>query len=39
MKNFTAYSAFNQRFAIVGAAFITASITFALWQASLLLPA
>jgi len=39
MKNFTVYSILSQRVAIVGATFITASITFALWQASLLLPA
>jgi hypothetical protein len=39
MKNFTAYSVFSQRLAMAGAAFITASITLALWQASLLLPA
>lgn len=38
MKTVAAYSVVNRRFAVAGAAFITASITLALWQASLLLP-
>ncbi len=39
MKALTAYPTFDKPLAMLGAAFITASITLALWQASLLLPA
>ena len=39
MKTLITYPIFNKPLAMLGAGFITASITFALWQASLLLPA
>ncbi len=38
MKTLITYPIFNKPLAMLGATFITASITFALWQASLLLP-
>jgi hypothetical protein len=39
MKTFITYPVFNKPLAMLGASFITASITFTLWHASLLLPA
>jgi hypothetical protein len=39
MKTFVAYPIFNQALAIVFAMLATASVTFALCQASLLMPA
>jgi hypothetical protein len=39
MKTLIAHPIFNKPLAMLGASFITASITLALWQASLLLPA
>ncbi len=38
MKAFTSYLIFYKSLAMLGASIITASITLALWQASLLLP-
>jgi hypothetical protein len=39
MKTLINHPIFNKPLAMLGSTFITASITFALWQASLLLPA